>query len=387
MCQILNAMDALVTYSSSESDNECEDNLSHGAGVQEVCSDVDRMKRKEDLTVSSQFINQTDNLQPCEESRVTSAADEVYSVKEQTEDYLARCSVRPAVDPPAVAEQLNVRTAENPVGKESFKLAEQENDPVDGLPVMSAGEDFFNLAGAAEPIADELPDSQILCNSKHQSVVQNMCTVSFWNTDVTADDWTHPEKIWGVTYDLSESEFGHVNNKTVNSTLDRDVNKVKGYSSKRHRSVISSESQVSMESAVSVKKSCFVVHHKLAPHLHTVTRNTNRIPRKILHVLPGHSGTVNRIHWNIAEYSHLLLTASMDATVRVWNVLSSRDSDPCVRTLKVHSKAVKAARWSACGRQILSCSYDKFAKLTDVECGTVHFLAFQSAVACHSALQ
>ena len=188
---------------------------------------------------------------------------------------------------------------------------------------------------------------------------------------MTADDWTHPEKIWGVTYDLLESEFGHVNNKNVDSASDRAVQKIKGYSSKRHQSDISSESLASTESAVSAKKSCFAVHHKLAPHLHTVTQNTNRIPKKTLRVLPGHSGTVNRIHWNIAEYSHLLTTASMDATVRVWNVLASRDSDPCVRTLKVHSKAVKAARWSACGRQILSCSYDRFVKLIDVECGTV----------------
>jgi len=365
-------MDALVTYSSSESDDEYEDNLSHGAGVrEELFSDIDCIKRKEDLTVLSRFINRTDNLQPCEENRVTSAADEFYSVKEHTEDYIAKCSVRPAVDSPALAEQLTVTTAESPVGKDSFKLAEQENDRIYGLPVMSAGEDFFNLAEAADPIADELPDSQILCNSKQQSVVLNAGTVSFWNTDVTGDDWTHPEKIWGVTYDRSQSEFGHVNNRTLNSALDREVTKVKGYSSKRHQSDISSESVVSTESTVSVKKSCFGVHHKIAPYLHTITQNTSRIPKKILCVLPGHSGTVNRIHWNIAEYSHLLLTASMDKTLRVWNVLCSRGSDPCVRTLKVHDKAVKAARWSACGRQILSCSYDKFAKLTDVECGTI----------------
>ena len=258
--------------------------------------------------------------------------------------------------------------------KEQFSsMAEERNNSVDGSAVTSAKEDFFNLAGTTSisAVSDDKPCAKFLCDSRQQSANQNV--VDFWNTDVQTEDWTHPEKIWGPTSDVTCSQLGRTDNKIANSVSETEVSEIKGYRSNRYQSDISSEMKTS-----AMKRSCFTVHHKIAPRLHTSAQSTNRIPKKVFRVLPGHSGTVNRIHWSVPEYSHLLLTASMDATVRVWNVLCSSDSDPCVRTLRVHGKAVKAARWSACGRHILSCGYDKFAKLTDVECGKV--LSLQSSV-------
>jgi len=232
-------------------------------------------------------------------------------------------------------------------------------------------DNFFNLAEQTNiSVTDDLHSAQFVCNSELHSRAQNEYTADFWNADLPAEDWSCPEKIWGVTLDTTENEAGHVNDNILSVTSDSEGPQIKGYSSKRCQSDVFAEMPASSELFGSMRKR-FMVHHKVAPYLHAATQSTNRIPRKVLCVLPGHSGTVNRIHWNIPEYSNLLLTASMDATVRVWNVLSSRDSDPCVCTLKVHSKAVRAARWSACGRRILSCSYDKFARLTDVEHGNV----------------
>jgi len=239
--------------------------------------------------------------------------------------------------------------------------------PCEEAPVTSAVEDFFNLSEERDvSVADKLHEARCQYDSQQQSTGHSNCTAQFWTGDLPAEDWSHPEKIWGVKPDMADCNNG---DRNVNPFSDGEVSKPKGYSSKRRQSNISSESQVSVESSVTSGKPCFMVHHKVAPHLHTVRNNTNRIPRKVLRVLSSHSGTVNRIHWNVPEHSNLLLTASMDATVRVWNVLSSRDCDPCIRTLRVHSKAVKMARWSNCGRQILSCSYDKLVKLTDVEHG------------------
>ena len=394
-------MDALVMYSSSESEDEYENYLSHGTvaadDVPAICSEPDGIKSSEGFTTLLHSVNQTNKLQPCHESCGTSAADDVCSAAEQIKVFVTE-------DIFTVAEQTNVSVAVSAVTtsavKDFFSLAQQRTCSVDELPVTSAVEDFFkptkrknvssdestvtcapeDFFNLTEPTcvstADDLRPAQLVCDSKQQSTTQNTCTIDFWNTDMAAVDWTHPEKIWGVTYNLAKSGLGHASSKSVNVVSNSEVQKIKGYSSKRHHSDISDELLVSAENSLPVKKSCFTVHHKIAPHLHTVPSSTNRIPNKVLRVLPGHSGTVNRIHWGTPEYSHLLLTASMDTTVRVWNVLSSRDSDPCVRTLKVHSKAVKAARWSPCGRQILSCSYDKFAKLTDVECGTVFFQLF-----------
>lgn len=360
-------MDALVTYGSSESDDECEDHLSSGAanGFPAICCGNDGVKRKQDMTILSQCINQTGNFQLCEDY-VMSVLDDFHSVAEHTKE---------VADEPSVTSTM----------QDFFSLAEQKTASVDESPVTSAVEDFFNLAEPTNvSVADDLPGAPLSCDSKQQSTTENAYTVNFWHTDTTAEDWTHPEKIWGATPDSTENECGYSSNKTVNLCSGGKVSEIKGYSSKRRHSYISNKSLVIAESSTVTKRSCFTVHHKIAPHLHTTIQSSNRIPKKIIQVLPGHSGTVNRIHWGIPEYGHLLLTASMDATVRVWNVFSARDSDPCVRTLKVHSKAVKAARWSACGRQILSCSYDKSATLTDVECGTV--LSASSVVVYYFAL-
>ena len=346
-----------MTYSSSESEDERENHVSStsvvSSDVPSVCSDNDGIKRKENVALFSQCINDTGSLQTCEAVPVISAVDDFHSVVEHKNIPPARSSVMSAV-------------------QEVFNTVDKSNVLVAESSVTSAVDDFFGLSEQANVsvAGDDLSTVQLLCDSHKQSASCSDCTVDFWNANVTAEDWTHPEKIWGVT----DKDTVHVSDDITNFASDSVVPKIKGYSSKRRQSDISSELPVCTESPVTAKKSCFVVHHKIAPQLHTVAQRISRIPKKVLLVLPGHSGTVNRIHWGIPEYSHLLLTASMDATVRVWNVFSSRGSDPCVRTLKVHSKAVKAARWSACGRQILSCSYDKFAKLTDVECGTVSWL-------------
>jgi len=280
----------------------------------------------------------------------------------------------------------------NATEREDLSVLSQDQDQVSSLQplqedpsVAYAVNDFFNLAEQTNvSVADDTHNAQLVSDSWLQLPAQNECTNSadFWNTALPVEDWSCPEKIWGVTLtsDLTECGTGHMNDVKLSSYS--EVPKIKGYDAKHHRSDISPEIPVSSESSDTIRKSCFMVHHKVAPHLHSVTQNTNRIPKKVLRVLPGHSGPVNRIHWNMPEYSNLLLTASMDTTVRVWNVLSSRDSDLCARTLKVHSKAVKAARWSACGRRILSCSYDNFAKVIDVEHGKV-VSSLKQGFLCH----
>lgn len=337
-----------MTYSSSESENECENNLSSTAavfsGVSYDCSDDDGVKRQKVTALLSHAINST-----CEPVSVISSVDNAYSV----------------------TGIMTARLAES-AAQEVFDTVEKLNSSVAESSVTSVVQDFFNLSERVNvSAADSFSAVEQLHAFQEQPDAHTESTVDFWNTDVLAEDWSHPERIWGTASDSTENGTGHVSSEIANSVPDSVVPKIKGYSSKRHQSEISTELSPSTELSSALKKSCFMVHHKIAPQLHTVGQRINRIPGKVLQILPGHSGTVNGIHWGIPEYSHLLLTASMDATVRVWNVFSSGESDPCVRTVKVHNKAVKAARWSACCRQILSCSYDKSAKLTDVESGTV----------------
>uniref|UniRef100_A0A2K5E760 WD repeat domain 25 n=1 Tax=Aotus nancymaae TaxID=37293 RepID=A0A2K5E760_AOTNA len=54
----------------------------------------------------------------------------------------------------------------------------------------------------------------------------------------------------------------------------------------------------------------------------------------------------------------------------VWNAV---DSGYCLQTYSLHTEAVRAARWSPCGRRILSGGFDFALHLTDLETGTQLF--------------
>ena len=188
-------------------------------------------------------------------------------------------------------------------------------------------------------------------------------------------DWNCAENIWGVPYDADvNNRLGQDNSNMVlnkNKPLDIDLPKVTvcHYQPKRHKLGQNTDSVVN-EGCQIVEtlhgKPLFYVHHKVAPFVHK-KEISNKLPKTVATELPGHGGIVNRIAWCTPEYSHLLLSASMDRTVKIWNVYSPTHF--CVQTLRRHEKAIKDATWSSSGRQILSCGYDKTARITDVENG------------------
>lgn len=90
-----------------------------------------------------------------------------------------------------------------------------------------------------------------------------------------------------------------------------------------------------------------------------------RPPKQLLLNLEGHSQGVNCVRWNPSE-SNLLMSASMDHVVSVWD---THKGGSCTCRLTRHTEAVKDARWSLCGSQVLSCSYDKTARLFNLETG------------------
>ncbi|XP_076155805.1 WD repeat-containing protein 25 [Alosa pseudoharengus] len=92
------------------------------------------------------------------------------------------------------------------------------------------------------------------------------------------------------------------------------------------------------------------------------------LPRRVLLQLQAHQGPVNTVQWcPVPHTSHLLLSASMDRTVKIWD---GAESGRCLRTISAHSGAVRDACWAQCGRRLLSGSFDTTATLTDVETGS-----------------
>ncbi|KAJ8394216.1 hypothetical protein AAFF_G00047990 [Aldrovandia affinis] len=91
------------------------------------------------------------------------------------------------------------------------------------------------------------------------------------------------------------------------------------------------------------------------------------LPRRVRLRFQAHQGPVNAIQWcPVPHLSHLLLSASMDGTAKVWDGTGSGQS---LRTCSSHGGAVRDACWTPCGRRLLTGSFDTKVKLTDVETG------------------
>ncbi|XP_068110798.1 WD repeat-containing protein 25 [Hyperolius riggenbachi] len=122
----------------------------------------------------------------------------------------------------------------------------------------------------------------------------------------------------------------------------------------------------SHDHTVQSARSIFKVSNYLGPYLPEKYKETG-IPRNVVFQMQEHSGPVNRVQWcPVKQFSHLLLSASMDSTVKVWDGV---DSGRCLRTIHSHRMAVRDAQWSLCGQKILSGGFDSILHLTDVETG------------------
>lgn len=105
---------------------------------------------------------------------------------------------------------------------------------------------------------------------------------------------------------------------------------------------------------------------RLKPYLDEKVRPAG-IPRRLKMRLEGHQGPVHKLQWCPApRFSHLLLSASMDKTFKVWD---AADSGQSLRVYTCHTGAVRDACWTPCGQRILTGSFDSTAVVTDVETG------------------
>ncbi|KAG8728426.1 hypothetical protein FRC11_011095, partial [Ceratobasidium sp. 423] len=87
------------------------------------------------------------------------------------------------------------------------------------------------------------------------------------------------------------------------------------------------------------------------------------VPKECIHTWTGHTGAVSAIRL-FPQTGHLLLSASMDTKVKLWDVYQQGN---CLRTFMGHTKAVKDITFSNDGRRFLSCGFDRAIKLWDTE--------------------
>lgn len=91
------------------------------------------------------------------------------------------------------------------------------------------------------------------------------------------------------------------------------------------------------------------------------------LPKAHIHTWQGHTKGISTVKL-FPKTAHLLLSASMDCRVKLWEVYGERR---CIRTYFGHRQAVKDICWNNKGTQFLSAGYDRYIKLWDTEAGTV----------------
>jgi len=91
------------------------------------------------------------------------------------------------------------------------------------------------------------------------------------------------------------------------------------------------------------------------------------IPKTLLHTWSGHTHGVNAIQF-IPKTGHILLSCSMDATIKLWDVMNHRK---CIRTCSGHERGVRNIYFNNDGSRFISTGYDKWIKIWDTETGKV----------------
>ena len=212
------------------------------------------------------------------------------------------------------------------------------------------------------------------------SIHHNTEKADFWLGE-TSEDWLHPETIWQSTNadkDCNNSSIVAINQNLANTKgvkrvflIDADNYESKSKKFKCDQHITSKEShynKTTNEKKLLLKRlPLFYVHHKIAPFVNQASPACRPSKNKLLDIHDAHSGVVNRVQWCCKQYSHLLASASMDKSVKVWNIFSKQTL--LMQSFSSHEKAVRDVQWSANGRDILTASFDKTARLFDVETG------------------
>ena len=232
--------------------------------------------------------------------------------------------------------------------------------------------DFFGLSGGDSDDEEKLDladrtDKVDIVSLRGQKVSVQIPSTSFWSKL----DASELQSYQVLDSNFSKRKLNSSNEVSYNNKIFR-VEKYRDKESGKYNTAFAGDKthlkvQFNEHAKIDLeKRQLFYIHSKIQPHLH------GKICKQKDPVVPewtvgAHAGAINRIKWNISELSHLFVTCSMDSTIKVWNIWTQLD--PCLSVIKVHDKAVRDIDWNQDGKKLLSCSYDRTAKVIDVEKG------------------
>ena len=96
-----------------------------------------------------------------------------------------------------------------------------------------------------------------------------------------------------------------------------------------------------------------------------LSERKNYTPKKLIHTWKGHKGPITQTRF-FPDSGHLLLSASADAKILLWDVYHQRE---LLRSYHGHAKSVNDIDFTPSGGHFLSASFDRSMKLWDTESG------------------
>ncbi|KAH0788255.1 WD40 repeat-like protein [Histomonas meleagridis] len=91
------------------------------------------------------------------------------------------------------------------------------------------------------------------------------------------------------------------------------------------------------------------------------------LPQSRIHKFSYHTSSVTNVEM-FPTYGHLILSCSLDTTIRIWSLSGDRQ---CIQIYIGHKQGVSDCRFSRDGFRIASCCYGKALKLWDTEKGFI----------------
>lgn len=91
------------------------------------------------------------------------------------------------------------------------------------------------------------------------------------------------------------------------------------------------------------------------------------LPKKLVHTWKGHTNGVQTVKL-FPKSGHLLLSASLDSTVKIWNYSGARE---CMATYTGHSQGVRDIQFSNDGAKFFSAAFDTMIHYWDTETGKI----------------
>ena len=237
------------------------------------------------------------------------------------------------------------------------------------LSTVSSQKNFFALNDD-----DTTDEEDTVTNSDNHNKVMTCYSANrkednlseFWNpTKAEVVRWDEPSKIWKCQTNCADMKIMSPKSNKRN----RDPHEAKSHTTDVKRLKNQDYPMGGTSTAKPLLRPAFFVHHKVAPFLHQTI--ANKTPRSPILREKVHFGCVNSVVWcSQAEHSHLLLSSSHDKTIKLWNPFG-KDGITCLQTIAAHDKGVRSVQWVKGTKHILSASFDKSARIFDLERGNI----------------